>query len=271
VRVAIDNVYDAIDKQYPKGDAIASGIMKVLDGAKALGKVSPPIYGFFAFLNSMSAKARQERAEAFVSQLVEDMVKVQDAMEKMRTDIGEVQAATRLALEYDTEEFDDKKRNRYIWAITGSITSETRVNDLVSFIQDIEKLGERDLIGLKVLNRIMNKDGDWQEQAAPPQTNPPKLHPNTFRFRAQELSLQMAQALTGKTDQDANTFSREEGLQICLRLEGFGLAEVIEISPREVPISNYCARLTTRGLMLLDLLGEPVPNWRYYFGPDGAL
>jgi hypothetical protein len=101
--------------------------------------------------------------------------------------------------------------------------------------------------------------------------NPPKLHPNTFRFRAQELSLQMAQVLTGKTDQIGNNFSWEEGLQICIRLEGFGLAEVIEMSPREVPISNYCARLTTRGLMLLKLLGEDVPNWKQYFGPNGAL
>jgi len=83
--MAIDNVYDAIDKQYPKDDGIPSAIMKVLDTGKALGKVSPPIYGFFAFLNSMSSKARQERAEAFVRQLVEDMGKVQDAMEKMRT------------------------------------------------------------------------------------------------------------------------------------------------------------------------------------------
>jgi hypothetical protein len=269
--VAIDNVYDAIDKQYPKDGILPSGLMKVLDAGKALGKVSPPIYGFFSFLNSMTAKARQERAEAFVTQLVEDMGKVQDAMAKMRTDITEVQAATRVSLEYDTEEFDDKKRDRYISAITTSITLETKVNDLVSFIQDVEKLGERDIIGLKVLNRVMNKQGDWQEQAPPPQMNPPKLHPNTFRFRAQELSLQMAQALTGRTDQNGNNYSREEGLQICIRLEGFGLAEVIEMSPREVPISNYCGRLTTRGMMLLKLLGEDVPNWKQYFGPNGPL
>ena len=268
--MAIDNVYDAIDKQYSKGDGITSGIMKVLDAGKALGKISPPIYGFFAFLNSMSAKARQERAEAFVSQLVEDMVKVQDAMEKMRTDISEVQSATRLSLEYDTEEFDDKKRGRYLAVITSSITSETRINGLVSFIQDVEKLGERDLIGLKVLNQIMNKNGDWKEQASPSYANPPKLHPNTFIQRAQELSLQMAMALTGK-DGAGNTFSREEGLQICLRLQGFGLAEMISVSAREVPISNYAARLTTRGMMLLKLLGEDVPNWKQYFGSDGVL
>lgn len=269
--MAIDNPYDAIDQQYPKADGVAAGIMKVLDTGKALGRVSPPIYGFFAFLNSMSSRARQERAEVFIGQLVEDMQKVESAMGKMRTDINEVQAATRLSLEYDTEEFDDKKRARYFLAITGSITSETRVNDLVSFIQDIEKLGERELIGLKVLNRIMNKPGDWQEQAPPPQANPPKLHPNTFTHRAQEFSLQMAMALTGKTDLPGNNFSREEGLQICLRLQGFGLAQMIETSPREVPISNYSARLTTRGMMLLKLLGEDVPNWKQYFGPNGPL
>lgn len=269
--MAIDNPYDAIDQQYQTDGVLPPGLMRVVDTGKAVGKVAPPIYSFFSFLNSMSSKARQERAEAFVGQLVEDMQKVQDAMEKMRTDINEVQAATRLSLEYDTEEFDDKKRARYLLAITGSVTSETKINDLVSFIQDIEKLGERDIVGLKVLNRIMNKQGDWQEQAPPPQANPPKLHPNTFIHRAQELSVNMAQALTGRTEQPGNTFSREEGLQICLRLQGFGLAQMIETSPREVPISNYSARLTTRGMVLLKLLGENVPNWKQYFGPNGPL
>jgi len=127
-----------------------------------------------------------------------------------------------------------------------------------------------DLIGLKVLNQVMNKVGDWKEQTPPPQANPPKLHPNTFIHRAHELSLQMAMALTGN-DGASNTLSREEGLQICLRLQGFGLAEMISVSPREVPISNYAARLTTRGMMLLKLLGEDVPNWEQYFGPNGPL
>ena len=54
-------------------------------------------------------------------------------------------------------------------------------------------------------------------------------------------------------------------------LHRFGLAEVIEVSSREVPISNYCARPTSRGLMLLKLIGQPVPNWNRYFGADGPL
>jgi hypothetical protein len=82
----------------------------------------------------------------------------------------------------------------------------------------------------------------------------------------------MAHALTGNPKgTDGNFFSREDGLQICYRLQGFGLAQVIDTAPREVPISNYCARPTTRGLMLLKLLRENVPNWKRYFNADGPL
>jgi hypothetical protein len=82
----------------------------------------------------------------------------------------------------------------------------------------------------------------------------------------------MAHALTNNDQLNNNDqFSREEGLQICLRLQGFGLAQEIATSPREVPVSNYAARLTSRGLMLLKLLGEDVPNWNRYFDGNGPL
>jgi len=270
--MAIDNVYDTIDKQNPEEeDGVLSRLTRVLDSAKSLGFPIPePLAGVFSVLSSMSREAKERRGIAFVRQLVEDMQKVQGDLAKTRTQISEIQSAMRLSIEYDADEFDDKKRDRYISVVTSSITSDTRINDLVSFIQDVEKLGERDLIGLKVLNQVMNRASDWQEQAPPPQANPPKLHPNTFIHRAQELSFQMAIALTGTNGNESN-FSREEGLQICLRLQGFGLAEMISLSPREVPISNYAARLTTRGMMLLRLLGEDVPNWKRYFGPNGPL
>jgi hypothetical protein len=70
---------------------------------------------------------------------------------------------------------------------------------------------------------------------------------------------------------DGDLFSREDGLQICLRLQGFGLAQEIPTAAREVPTANYSARPTTRGLMLLKLLGEDVPNWSRYFDESGPL
>jgi hypothetical protein len=271
--VAIDNVYDAIDQQNPEdADGVVSAITRAFDGAKALGIPIPePISAFFGVLDSMSREAREQRGIAFIRQLVEDMQKVQGDVAKMKTDIEEIKSAMRLSIQYDVDEFNDAKRPRYISAITHAISSETKVIDLTTFIQDIEKLSERDIIGLKVLNLVMNKPTDWRDTPSPAIFNPSRLHPNTFTHRAADLAREMAQALKGLKATESQAYSREEGLQICYRLQGFGLAQVIEMSPREVPISDYCARLTTRGLMLLKLLGENVPNWNRYFGADGVL
>ena len=53
-------------------------------------------------------------------------------MAAIRTEMKEIQNAMRLSLEYDVEEFNDAKRNRYISAITSAISSETKVHDLTS-------------------------------------------------------------------------------------------------------------------------------------------
>jgi hypothetical protein len=272
--MAIDNPYEAIDKQYPDDEGgVISAITKFFGGAKELDIPLPPVIAqFFGFLNSKSGKARMERGLAFVRQLVEDMQRAEGSIATMRTEVNEVQAAMSMSLEYDIDEFNNAKRTRYISAITSAVSSETKVHDLTSFIKDIEQLGERDLTGLKVLNTVMNREGDWRENPGPPQLNPPRLHPNTFTARSQELAVAMAHALTGNpASTDGNIFSREDGLQICYRLQGFGLAQVIDAAPREVPIANYCARPTTRGLMLLKLIGENVPNWNRYFNADGPL
>jgi hypothetical protein len=119
----------------------------------------------------------------------------------------------------------------------------------VSFIQDVEQLGERDFVALKVLNKVMN----------PPRTASTKdIHPNEFIHRRQELAVEMAKALGGAFE--GPSFSREEGYDACNRLQGFGLAHEIEIAPRQVPVGEYCFRPSIRGLMLLKLVGEEVAN-----------
>lgn len=271
--MAIDNPYDQIEQQYPReAEGIVTALTRSLESASEIGVPFPyGVGGFLSFMNSKTMNARLERAHAFIDQLVLDLQAVQGAIATMRTEMDEVQAAMRLSVEYDVDQFNDRKRERYISAITESISSETRVTDLVSFIQDIEKLGERDIIGLKVLNSVMNREGDWRDNPGPPQLNPPRLHPNTFNVRTEELVVTMARALGNPNAGAGHPFSREEGLQICLRLQGFGLAHIVSGETREVPIANYTARPTTRGMMLLRLLGEPVPNWNRFFGPDGPL
>jgi hypothetical protein len=131
-----------------------------------------------------------------------------------------------VATRYDAAEFDDKKRDRYVRLLTNSVIIETKVDELATFIPSIETLREDDVIGLKVLNRVMNKPGDWN-QPGPPGV----LHPNIFLGRAQELAVQMAKDFGKWPPAPNNPFSREKSLQICLRLQGLGLAQELERQP----------------------------------------
>ena len=108
----------------------------------------------------------------------------------------------------------------------------------------------------------MNKVGDWKPQPNPGIGNVMKLHPTTLISRAQELSVQIALALGQKTE--TNLYTREEGYGICARLQGFGLVHELG-QTRELPLTNYCFRLSTQGIRLLKLLGEDVPHFDNYF------
>jgi len=115
---------------------------------------------------------------------------------------------------------------------------------------------------LKTLNKVMNKSGDWKPQHDPVAGQITKLHPSTLIPRAQELTMQISIALGQATER--NTHNREEGHAICNRLQGFGLAHELD-QTRELPLSNYCFRLSSQGIRLLKLLGEDVPNYDFYF------
>jgi hypothetical protein len=187
-------------------------------------------------------------------------------VENTKANRKDVEEAIQLALRRDAEAFNDKKRERYVKLIGNALRSETQIQDVTTLVQTIEQLGERDLTVLKVINKIMNKPGDWRPQKNPGIGDVMKVHPNVFTERAQEFAAQIAIALGQKTD--ANTFSREEGYMVCARLQGFGLAHEIPVSPRELPLTNYSFRLSVQGMRLLKLLDEDVPNFDRYFDAD---
>jgi hypothetical protein len=174
----------------------------------------------------------------------------------------DVQKAIQLAFVYDWRERDDKKRERYVKMIGRALRSEERIEDVSSFIQTVEQLNESDMTVLKVINIVMNKEGDWKGQMNSASGNIMKNHPNTFIQRAQELTVQIAIALGQATE--SNLYTREIGYGICNRLQGFGLAHEIEVQARELPLTNYSFRPSTQGIMLLKLLGEKVPNYDHY-------
>jgi hypothetical protein len=173
-----------------------------------------------------------------------------DAKKVGKDELDAVKEAMQLAIRHDIEEFNDKKRDRYVKIIGNALRSETQIEDLASFIQDVERLGERDFMALKVLNKVINQpriEGTGRD-----------IHPNEFMQRRQELAVQMAAAFGDSYG--GQNFSREQGYDACNRLQGFGLAHEIELSARQVPTGEYCFRPSRRGLMLLKLTGEEVAN-----------
>lgn len=100
--------------------------------------------------------------------------------------------------------------------IGNALRSDTPIRDVMTLVQTIEQLGERDLTVLRVINKVMNKPGDWRAQSNPGVGDLMKLHANIFTERSQELAVQIAIALGQKTD--GNLFAREEGYMLCARL-----------------------------------------------------
>ena len=68
---------------------------------------------------------------------------------------------------------------------------------------------------------------------------------------------------------ETNLYTREKGYAVCARLQGFGLAHEIEVSARELPLSNYSFRLSVHDIGLLKLLGEDVRNFGDHFQREG--
>jgi hypothetical protein len=237
---------------------------------------SAPLLEFVKLIRDrFSVKGRRERAQAFLD-LLRDQQKILEVLgnkfDNLKVNVEDLAEAVQLAVIRDAEAFNDNKRDRYLKILGNAVRSSDQIDDLASFIRDVEMLGERDIAVLKILNLVMNKDGDWEQQ-----TVKGRLHPSVFIQRRQELILEIAKTLGMNAKQvpsvyyDAPApFSHEEGYSICARLQGFGLAHEIELSAREVPLGEYCFRPSKRGLLLLRLIGEAVPNWKRYVVPENT-
>jgi hypothetical protein len=251
-KAAFEKQYMQDEQQLPKELATIVGKLALPDKGMAL-EILQRVAG--ALFDTVSAR---ERVMAMWNLFVMEI----SHLETTKVSQEDVQQAIQLAFVYDRHERDDTKRERYVKLIGNALKSDTEVQEIATFVQTVGKLGERDVTVLKVLNTIMNKEGDWKPQPNPGIGDVMKAHPNVFRDRAQELAVNVAMALGQKTEK--NMFSREEGYMVCTRLQGFGLAHEVEVAPRELPLSNYAFRLSVRGITLLKLLGENVPNLARY-------
>ncbi|MGA9813326.1 MAG: hypothetical protein WBQ64_11145 [Terriglobales bacterium] len=255
--MAIDDPKAAFVQQYMQEEQESPLAHMVMAGKLAFPKAALPLEIFRKVADRFTRASVKERLEAMWNLLVMET----EHLETTKASPEDIQEAIQLALRRDAEEFDDNKRERYVKLIGNAFRSEEQIQDVATFVQTIEQLNERDVIVLKVMNKIMNKESDWKPQQDPVVGGIAKLHPSTLIGRAQELSLQIAMALGQKVE--TNLYTREEGYGICTRLQGFGLAHELE-QTRELPLANYCFRLSVLGIRLLKLLGEDVPNFDYY-------
>ena len=266
--MAIDNPIDAFEQQYMQKEPTLPTKLAKFVGDTGF-KLAFPEGGLALEILLKVGDALFDRASATERVTVMwEMVKGEFShVDRTKASHKDVQKAIQLAIWYDRHERDDVKRERYVKLVGNAVRSDQQVQDIASFVQTIEQLNERDVTVLKVLNMVMNKKGDWKPQQSPVEnpgaTNVMKVHPSTFIQRSQELALQVAMALGQAIE--TNIFSREEGYGICNRLQGFGLAHEIAAQTRELPLTNYCFRLSTQGIRLLKLLGEDVSNYDNYF------
>ena len=243
---------------YPESEDKSPLELVIFGGKLAFPKASIPLELFQRIYNRLTGISIGERMTETWKFLVDAL----DRIEDIKVDKEDLQEAIQIVMRRDADEFNDKKRERYVKLIGSAVRSEEQIKDITSFIQTLEQLNERDLIVLEALNKIMNQEGDWKDQHDPVMGKIAKLHPSTLLARAQELSNHVAEVLGQKTE--GNKFSREEGFMICLRLQGFGLAREVQPNVRELPHTNYTFQLTVQGVRLLNLLGGKVPNYTNY-------
>lgn len=256
--LAIDNPIDAFKKAHPDENPYLPATLATLAAHLALPSFIVSVVD--SVFDRLGRASQEERARDTFTLLVSELNRLQGTT-ATKVELDDLKESMQLLIRHDAAEFNDKKRDRYIKIIGNAVQSESVIQDLASFIQDVEQLGERDFTALKVLNAVMNKAKDWGSH--PTGT----LHPNTFINRRQELAVQMAEAFGIKTSLGprGETFSHEEGYEACARLQGFGLAHELELSARQIPGGDYCFRPSKRGLMLLRLVGEHIENWNMYF------
>ena len=249
--MAIDNPRDAIKKAYPEEEPyLPNDLMALVAQALLPGIVSDALG---TVVKRLTRNAQEERATAMVELILAELKDIDDK-KASKEELNDLRESLQLAIRHDVAEFNDRKRERYVKIIGNALRAERQIHDLASYIQDVERLGERDFVALRVLNKVMNQPRSADRLR--------DFHPNDFISRRQELALEMAEALG--IDHQSQSFSREEGYDACNRLQGFGLAHEIETSPRQVPVGDYCFRPSRRGLILLRLIGDNVANVDIY-------
>ena len=154
-------------------------------------------------VGAWSAKEKFERVWSVVRG-VEEAVR---DLQKTHVTKAEFQEALSFIVHRDAEARDDAKLRRYLSVLIGAVRSSDRVDDLVSLIHDIERLGEEDFRVLGILYDMHNNG-----PAIPANSLAAPLEPNQY--------VNLSETLMKKGPKDPS--ETDDLYAHCSRLGGMG-------------------------------------------------
>jgi hypothetical protein len=237
--MAIDNKYEAIDKQHIDGDnPYFKPMMEIL------GKVVPLVGILYVIQKQFSPDAAMARIKALVEELVADIQqheekigKIEDLQSKINS--PEVAETVLVTINETIRTTNIEKIKRFAAILGYSLTKKKNINwdDASAYIRDIAQLGESDIEVLKILYSIQ-KDLFIGKHLP--------RDPNSYTAKNNEV-LELA---------DQSGIPRDEFYSRCSRLNGFGLAIEVQRNEGRVAPSDHCFRLTTRGRELVSIISS---------------
>jgi hypothetical protein len=157
--MAIDDPFEAVAKQYPNdepkipksvsGSMGAAITVAALAGVPHLAVPAAIVSAWNRLTNRDNFRNRTEETQALLVERVRTLEaqyqRLEDEQRPLTVDLEDLKSSIQLAIVNDAQTFDDRKRERFIRAISNATISPARVSDLVSFIQDIDQLNEADI------------------------------------------------------------------------------------------------------------------------------
>ena len=150
--MAIDNPKEKFEQQYMREPEKSLFDLAIFGGKLAFPKAALPLEIFQKVRDRLTRASIDERLQTMWDTLVKEV----EHVESTKADKEEMERAIHLVMWRAIEELDDRKRERYVKLIGNALKSQDQIRDVVSFVQTIEHLTERDLIVLKVMNEVMN-------------------------------------------------------------------------------------------------------------------
>src|SRR6266478_1398466 len=146
--MAIDDPKAAFEQQYMQEEEKSALGLVAFTGKLAFPKAALPLEIFRRVANRFTRPSIEERMQAMWKMLVMET----EHLETTKANAEDIAEAMQLAMRRDAEEFNDKKRERYVKLIGNALRDETQIQDVATFIQTLEYLNERDVAVLKALN-----------------------------------------------------------------------------------------------------------------------